>query len=228
VSLSLILSLILALALSAGAARAQGSAPPAGGNSGSTSGATGSPAAGSVAPGTASASAPETAPSRRAAWLGDTRPLRVGDLLTVVVDEQTTSEEKVSRTATAARSKDASLNATADGKSAVGNTGVRSALNGTSRDVGQAGRSGGLTGTITVRVQALDEKGIAQISGTKEVTLDGRRQEMTLSGFVRPEDVGPTNVVFSSRVGEAKITYQGKQIGPKGGILGRILSMLWP
>lgn len=212
-------ALALMFVLGASAALAQETTPPSGGAVPETGGA--APAAGAGAGTTGLA-------RQRAAWLGDSRPLQVGELLTVIIDEATSGQEKVSRTATAARSRDASLSADANGESAVGRTAIRSSLDGSSRDVGAAGRSGDLTGTITVQVKAVDDLGNAEIAGTKEVTIDGRRQEVTLSGIVRGEDVGPTNVVYSSRIAGAKIAYQGKQIGPKGGFFGKLLSILWP
>src|SRR5262249_4627777 len=48
------------------------------------------------------------APSR-AAWLSDRLPIRVGDILTVMVDEQTVANERVSTTAQANRSQRAQL-----------------------------------------------------------------------------------------------------------------------
>jgi flagellar basal body L-ring protein FlgH len=215
------LAAVLALGgwLGASSAFAQGTNPAANG---------GAPQAGGVAPAADAGATAGGLTRQRAAWLGDSRPLRVGDLLTVIIDEATSGQEKVSRTATAARSRDATLSADANGESAVGRTAIRSALDGSSRDVGAAGRSGDLTGTITVQVKSVDEHGNAEIAGTKEVTIDGRRQEVMLSGMVRGEDVGPTNVVYSSRIAGAKIAYQGKQIGPKGGFFGKLLSILWP
>ena len=53
-------------------------------------------------------------------------------------------------------------------------------------------------------------------------------QEVSLKGAVRAEDVSTSNTVLSSRIAEALITYKGKKIGPRTGIVGRILSVLWP
>ena len=51
---------------------------------------------------------------------------------------------------------------------------------------------------------------------------------MKLRGIVRPEDVSAANLVSSTRIADAVITYKGKKIGPRAGILGKILSILWP
>jgi flagellar L-ring protein precursor FlgH len=98
----------------------------------------------------------------------------------------------------------------------------------TSNDVGQAGRSGDLVAVLSVHVTAIDPAGNAKIEGGKTVTVDGRTQEVKLSGLIRPDDVGSDNTVSSSRVADAVISYKGKKIGPRQGILGKILSILWP
>ena len=79
-----------------------------------------------------------------------------------------------------------------------------------------------------MHVTGLDATGNAKIEGNKKVIVDGRPQEVTIQGLIRPDDVGSDNTVSSSRVADAVITYKGKKIGPRQGILGKILSILWP
>lgn len=165
----------------------------------------------------------------RASWLSDRLPLRVGDVLTIVVDEATRANERVSTVATGDRSFRADLNAGVGADAMVGpaksfGSGVRN----NSRDVGEAGRTGDLTTVLSVRVTAVESNGIARISGTKKVTVDGRVQDITLSGAVRAEDVSARRIVRSSSIADAVITYNGKNITPKRGILGKIVGILWP
>ncbi len=173
--------------------------------------------------------APVTAP-RRAGWLGDRRSLAIGDLLTIVVDEQTESRERVSNIAVGDRSQRAGLNARGVSPlNIVGPTKEFSTdLGNSSRNVGEAGRTGGLSAVLTVRVIGFEANGAARIEGQKSVTMDGRLQQVTLKGVVRPQDVLPQNKVLSSRVADAVITYKGKKIAPKSGLLGGILNILWP
>ena len=177
--------------------------------------------------GTADSAAARVSPYR-AAWIADPRPLRVGDLLTVYLDEQTAARERVSRTASAARGQKGTLSAGFDGKSTIGPSSFQTGMDGNSRDVGEANRYGDLSGVITVRVQSVGPGGLAQVSGSRKITIDGREQQATLTGLVRPEDVGATNVIYSSRIADAQIAYTGNKLSPRGGFLGRILSMLWP
>ncbi|MFN0181384.1 MAG: flagellar basal body L-ring protein FlgH [Gemmatimonadales bacterium] len=180
-------------------------------------------------------SQPGTAPrpvvvlASRAAWFSDRLPLRIGDLLTIVVDEQAAASERVSTVASADRALRARLGINVDSAVRLGPAkDFSTGHNSSSRDVGESGRTGALTAVLSVRVTNIDQLGIATVEGAKTVTVDGRVQEVRLKGLVRAEDVSPSNVVSSSRVADAVITYKGKKIGPRAGILGKILSILWP
>jgi flagellar L-ring protein FlgH len=165
----------------------------------------------------------------RASWLSDRQPIKVGDLLTIVVDEQTQANEQVSRVATGSRSHQASLGIGVDSAVRLGpSKRFSTADEASSRDVGQASRQGDLVAVLSVHVTAIDAAGNAKIEGTKTVSVDGRKQEVTLQGLIRPDDVGSDNTVASARVADAVISYKGKKIGPRQGILGKILSILWP
>jgi flagellar L-ring protein FlgH len=183
-----------------------------------------------AAPGGATDTAATPAPMRhRADWLSDGRALAVGDLLTIVVDEQTAASERVSRVASGDRDLSAGLNAGIATDARVGPVkGFRSGVRNSSRDVGEASRRGDLVSLLTVRVVGVEPNGTLRIAGGKRVLLDGREQEVRVEGLVRPTDVERGNQVASARIAEATITYRGKKIGPTTGILGKILGILWP
>jgi flagellar L-ring protein precursor FlgH len=201
-----------------------------------------------VAPGVATAQTPEppaaesapdsgaTAPARlterapaRLSWTSDRMPLRVGDLLTVVVDEATAASEKVSRVAAGDHAIRADLNASIGADVVIGPAkSFGSGFKSSSRDVGEAGRSGDLTAVLTVQVTGIEGDGTIRIEGRKKVTVDGSVQDITLKGLVRSQDVSQTNCVLSNRIANAEITYKGKKIAPTMGIVGRFLAMLWP
>lgn len=165
---------------------------------------------------------------QHSSWFSDAVALKVGDIVTVIVDEQTSASERVSNIGEDKRSLAADLSAEADGESAVGATGLKSNWNTNSRLVGEAARRGALTGIVTAQVVGIGANGIAEIKGQKTLTVDGREQVMTLQGFVRPQDIGAGNVVCSSRLAGATVQYKGKKMGPRLGILGRIISIIWP
>ena len=172
---------------------------------------------------------PVAVAASRAAWYSDRLPLRVGDLLTVVVDEHAAASERVCTVATGDRSQRARLGVNVDSAIRIGpSKEFSTGMNSSSRDIGESGREGALTAVLTVRVTSIDPFGVATVEGLKTVTVDGRVQEVRLKGLVRPEDVSASNLVSSSRIADAVINYKGKKIGPRTGILGKILSILWP
>ena len=165
----------------------------------------------------------------RAAWFSDKRPLRIGDIVTIVVDETVNAQEKQGVTAQAKRSQSMDLNANVSPTLKIGpQKGFQSGVDNNSRNTGEANRMGGLTAVISVRVVSIEPTGVARLKGQKTVSVDGRNQVIELEGLVRPEDVSADNTVASSRIAESIISYKGKKIGPAKGILGSILSIFWP
>lgn len=189
-----------------------------------------------AAPSTTAAPPPATQPAVQAAptvvranWFSDKRPLRVGDIVTIVVDEAVNSRESQTENASKSRNQQMGLNLNVGDAVKIGpQKGFESGVGNDSKATGVANRAGGLTATISVRVVSIEPTGIAKIKGEKTVGVDGRNQVIQLEGVVRPEDLNADNTVYSSRIAESVISYKGKKIGPAKGILGGILSIFWP
>ncbi len=165
----------------------------------------------------------------RAGWFSDKRPLEVGDLITIIVDEAVNASERQREQAVNNRKQQMGLNLNVGTDIAIGpQKGFESGIDHSSRNTADAGRAGDLRAVISVRVVAIEPSGMARIKGAKTVGVDGRNQVIQLEGVVRPEDVSAGNTVLSSRVAESVISYKGKKIGPARGILGSILSIFWP
>jgi flagellar L-ring protein precursor FlgH len=195
-----------------------------------------SPAPQPAAPAATQAPVPVAQPSvqtatvaARASWFIDRRPLRVGDLVTVVVDESVNASERQVNRATAARATDMGLGLNlADGVRIGPRKAFQTNMNQQSQNDGQANRQGDLSATISVRVTLLEPSGVARIEGERTISVDGRNQVVKLAGVIRPEDVSSSNTVASSRIADAVISYKGKKMSPSKGILGSILSIFWP
>lgn len=162
---------------------------------------------------------------RNLGWTSDRRPVRIGDLLTVVVDESTSASERITTRANNDRKQSGSVDL--DGAPSVLNS-MGIGYGARSDQSGQLNRSGDLASMLTVRVTAIEPGGALRIEGGKMVEVDGRKQEVRLAGIVRPEDVTAGNAVLSTRIADATISYKGKAISPKTGIFGKILGLLWP
>jgi flagellar L-ring protein precursor FlgH len=176
---------------------------------------------------TSAAQQPDSIPvSRmaRAGWLSDSRPLRPGDILTVLIDEQSTASERTTVSAVSDRGQKAGFGT--DGTLTGSQFGA--GLNQSSNERGNVERGGGLLASMSVRVTSVDAAGNLHIEGNRRVIVDKRPQELRVAGIVRAQDVSSANVVHSSRIADAEISYSGKKLSPKTGILGKIIGIIWP
>lgn len=96
---------------------------------------------------------------------------------------------------------------------------------------GSTDRSGKLMATITVRVVEVLPGGNLRIAGSRDVAVNGERQFITLTGFVRPDDIDYKNTVLSTYISDARIAYSGSGIVndvQRPGWLMRTLDIIWP
>jgi flagellar L-ring protein precursor FlgH len=162
----------------------------------------------------------------RMSWTSDRRPVKVGDIITVVVDERASASERATTRAQSTRSQGGDLTLGFSDPATAKDFEI--GYKGKSDQSSVANRTGDLSTALSVRVTSVEAGGVAKIEGRRMLTIDGRKQEIVLNGMIRAEDVSPNNVVISSRIADATITYKGKTIGPKTGIFGKIFGMLWP
>lgn len=173
-------------------------------------------------------SAPARKPPR--SWTADRRDFAVGDIVTVLVDENTAASANKVNSATDRKSRKMDFDATLPPPAAGKSAGIESSNNGESRQNGEATRRNQFVGEISVKVVAIGKDGNLQIKGSKTVDVDKNKQVMTLSGWLRPQDVSTTDVAQSSRVADAQLVYtaQGSLGKPKTGIITRVLGVVWP
>lgn len=189
--------------------------------------------AGSSAPRGLSAMPPaDSASARRPrhSWTSDRRDFAVGDIITVLVDESTAASANKANIASDEKSRKMGFDATLPSPAPAKNAGIESSNNGESRQNGQATRGNNFTGEISVKVVAIGKDGNLQIKGSKTIDVDKNKQVMTLSGWLRPQDVSTTDYAESARIADAQIVYtaQGSLGKPKSGILTRVLGVVWP
>lgn len=192
---------------------------------------TGAPTPPAAAPATPPAAA--TARPVRQSWTSARRSFVVGDVVTVLVDEYTLASANTNNSASDRRRRDLGFGARLPG--GTGSTSMSADIgtdnNTDSRQSGEALRQNRFQSEMSVRIVAVDSAtGLLQLQGAKLVDVDKNKQEVTFTGWVRPQDVSPQNTVESFRVADAQLLYTAKgNLGkPKGGILGRILGMVWP
>jgi flagellar L-ring protein precursor FlgH len=98
------------------------------------------------------------------------------------------------------------------------------------KGTGNNARSGNLKARMTVQVVAIKNNGDLVIEGNRAVTINNDTETLTLTGTVRPQDVGSDNSVDSYNIANAQIAYRGKgpaSTGARPGILMRFLNWIF-
>lgn len=153
----------------------------------------------------------------------DVRARRIGDVLTVVLQEKTSA----SKSANTSADKDSSgsldnpilfgsfpqfnlpgrlpLASTKDNTLEMGYNAERE-FSGEA----EAKQSNSLSGNITVTISDVLPNGNLVVRGEKWLTLNQGEEFIQISGIVRPEDINTNNAILSTQIADAQITYSGK------------------
>lgn len=75
---------------------------------------------------------------------------------------------------------------------------------------GRTSRAGKVLALLTVRVQEVLPSGDLRVAGEQLLVINGEQQRINLEGRVRPLDISDGNVVLSTRIADARITYVGE------------------
>jgi len=154
----------------------------------------------------------------------DNKARQVGDLLTIVLVENTRARTN----ATTSVSKDSGVDMAAPtifgrGVTVNGRPVLQAGIEG-SRDFSGAGdsaQSNQLAGNITVTVVEDLGNGNLRVAGEKRMRLNQGDELVQIQGLVRVADIGADNRITSDRVAEAAIVYGGR------GTLARSNAMGW-
>lgn len=172
-------------------------------------------------------------------WLADVKARRVGDIVTVIIEEQA----KASKEATTDTDRSSSISAgissffgieqsIADRNSNLDPAAlINASADNKFSGGGKTTRSENLVATLTTQVVTVYPNGNLKIRGGKSVTVNNENQIIYLTGIVRSFDVTASNTVDSSNILNAQITYTGKgslSDKQKPGWLMRIFDNTWP
>jgi flagellar L-ring protein precursor FlgH len=142
----------------------------------------------------------------------DPRAHRVGDILTVALVESTQASKKAT-TSTSKTDKANIASPTILGQGlSIGGKVANIGLDGERSfdGAGSSTQSNQLTGQITVTVAQRLTNGNLLVRGEKWLTINQGQELVRISGIVRPQDIGQDNVVPSTRVADARISYTGR------------------
>jgi flagellar L-ring protein precursor FlgH len=128
-----------------------------------------------------------------------------GDVLTVLLDEQTSAQRESSYEGNSSSSVSGGGGASGPGLSSQ--FGADAQIQNETNNSNQTVQSGTLTGTLTVRVVEVNEAGNLVVTGERNLTVNGATHVMEVSGIVRTSDVRHDNTVLSHQIADAKIKY---------------------
>jgi flagellar L-ring protein precursor FlgH len=160
----------------------------------------------------------------------DIKANKVGDILTVLISEQSQASNQV-QTKTEKNSKHE-----ASGGPGIGTFdffplfGAESDSKHSHDGKGQNVRNGNLQARMSVTVVAVKENGDLVVEGNRTVAVSGDKETIHLSGVVRQRDVTPDNTVPSHLIADAEISYTGKgatTTGTRPGFFTRVLNWLF-
>jgi len=174
---------------------------------------------------------------QRAFLFYDTSARRVGDVVTILIDDVTnvsnSDDRSMSKETNASKSMDVASEATGDFGGPVGaaafdfNSDSERSFDGDASFNSQREFSTRVTASVTEVLP----NGNLVIEGSRNVVIEGDERVLVVSGIVRPYDVSPGNTVSSRHIAKLRIAYDGngqEQAFTRQGMFGRIMNKLWP
>jgi flagellar L-ring protein FlgH len=145
----------------------------------------------------------------------DLKARRVGDVLTIVLNE-VTNASKSATTTTAKTTTVANSAPTIFGQSMTvrGRPILSTTLNGADAfsGAGTSAQSNSLAGSLTVTVLDVQANGNLVVQGDKTLHLNQGDEFVHISGVIRPADIATNNTVTSDKLADARISYKGKGV----------------
>jgi flagellar L-ring protein FlgH len=186
-----------------------------------------------------------------ALWPGDTaenllfvdnKARKVGDIVTVTIDESNTS----SQSATTDTSRNTTLDMQAPsvlglpaslgvqnflGMGTQFDPSVNATIANQSQGNGTVTRNGSLTANISALITEILPSGNFRIEGRRTVAVNNEEQILVLRGIIRPQDINFDNTILSRWIADASISLTGEGVvadEQRKGWLAKILSKVWP
>jgi flagellar L-ring protein FlgH len=167
----------------------------------------------------------------------DFKARKRGDIVTVVIVEQASA----SKQATTGTKRASDITASIPNFMGIETTALADKLNlnalikaSTKSEFdgdGTTTRKDALNATISARVTDVLPNGDLKIEGSRSVTVNNEDQIIILKGTVRQKDINQENMVSSSQIADARITYSGNGIisdRQQPGWLFNFVDKIWP
>ena len=162
-------------------------------------------------------------------WFADARPGRVGDIVTVKVEEQTGAKDEANM--------DIKKTSNYSITNTTGDAGILKFIRGlifsTANDTtgdGSVERKHSATTTLACLVTEVLPNGNLVIEGTRDVRTSDETLQLQLVGVIRPQDVNADNEISSQLIANAEIAVKGRGVisrTQKPGIVTQILQTVF-
>ncbi|MDO5528329.1 MAG: flagellar basal body L-ring protein FlgH [Paracoccus sp. (in: a-proteobacteria)] len=150
---------------------------------------------------------------QRQSLVSDRRAAARGDILTVVIQ----IDDRAEMTNTSSRGRGGSDNLRIQSLAGLPqrsgtpmDPAVQISSSSQHRGTGQTARRERMTLRVAATIIETLPNGVLHIQGTQEVRVNFELRELTVSGFVRPEDIGRNNEIAYDRIAGARISYGGR------------------
>ena len=160
----------------------------------------------------------------------DHRAMKVDDILTIMIVESAKAGSESGTTTSKENSMGVESGGGAGALRMIPGFGVSGGSRVGYDGKGGTSREGNLVATISARVTKVLDNGNLVIEGSKVVEINEEKEIIKLTGVVRPQDVQKNNVIYSSSIADAEITYAGKGVantGRRPGLLARFLNWIF-
>ena len=184
---------------------------------------------------------------RGTSLFADKKDLQVGDIIQVVISEALTKDTNNKRELSNARTNSLGGGLVTPMDSSVGQDSRLKTITNKINSVGNV--SFGTTSsedfagevktavdesfetTVSVIIEETYQNGNYFIKGVKELLIDNQKQDIVISGVIRPYDITPENTITSSQIANLKIMY--KKDGEEQDVMHvpwgyKILRLFWP
>ena len=140
----------------------------------------------------------------------DQRPRNVGDILTIVIQENINATKSSGAAANRNTATDFSVPTAGFLGGLFGKANLAAKGDNTFNATGGANASNTFNGTITVTVTNVLPNGNLVVSGEKQMLINQGNEFVRFSGVVNPNTISGLNSVYSTQVADAKIEYSAK------------------
>ncbi len=162
-------------------------------------------------------------------WFADARPGRVGDIVTVRVQESTGAKDEANMDIS--KQSNYNVNGGNDGSGILRFIrGLLFTTNNSTKGDGSVERKHSATTTLACLVTEVLPNGNLVIEGTRDVRTSDETLQLQLVGVIRPQDVNADNEINSQLIANAEISVKGRGVisrTQKPGVITQILQTVF-